>query len=148
MNNLNRIFVAITLSTLALGATATQAHGFSLPSANFVAVHRDTMTSNPFKGAEVNGGTVSASTENGKTTLKLSKDFKIPASPAPHFQVIDADGNTFLLRRLTIVGNKTHRDVVLPSYIKSVAKVQIWCAFAEVVLGEASFESPVMANAN
>jgi len=32
----------------------------------------------------------------------------------------------------------------VPKYVKNVAKVQIWCAFAEVNLGEASFSSPVM----
>ena len=31
-----------------------------------------------------------------------------------------------------------------PKYVKNVAKVQIWCPFAEVDLGEASFSSPVM----
>ena len=31
----------------------------------------------------------------------------------------------------------------MPSYVKNVSKVVIWCAFAEVNLGEASFSSPV-----
>jgi len=33
---------------------------------------------------------------------------------------------------------------VVPSYIKDIAKVQVYCAFAEVLLGETSFSSPVM----
>jgi hypothetical protein len=32
-----------------------------------------------------------------------------------------------------------NRSITLPSYISDVAKVQFWCAYAEVVLGEASF---------
>jgi len=27
--------------------------------------------------------------------------------------------------------------------VKDIAKVQVWCAFAEVLLGEAGFSSPV-----
>ena len=33
--------------------------------------------------------------------------------------------------------SRYHREI-------DVAKVQIWCAFAEVLLGEASFDKPVM----
>lgn len=102
-----------------------------------------TMTS-AFKGAEVNGGTASLVMEHGKNIIRLSDDFKIPNAPAPHFQIIDKEGNTYLLSRLTVIGGKTHREVILPSYIKTVSKVQIYCAFAEVVLGEAKFDRPVM----
>ena len=35
------------------------------------------------------------------------------------------------------------KEIVVPAYIKDVAKVQIYCAWAEAVLGEASFSSPV-----
>jgi hypothetical protein len=101
------------------------------------------MTTSAFKGVEVNGGTASISKVNGKQVLSVSSDFKIPTSPAPHFQVVDTKGNVYLLQRLTIVGDKTHRSVTLPSYIKDVAKVQIWCSFAEVLLGEAKFEKAV-----
>jgi hypothetical protein len=31
----------------------------------------------------------------------------------------------------------------VPSYVKDIAKVQVYCAFAEVLLGESSFNSPV-----
>jgi len=31
----------------------------------------------------------------------------------------------------------------VPSYVRDIARVQIWCAFAETLLGEASFETPV-----
>jgi hypothetical protein len=35
-------------------------------------------------------------------------------------------------------------SITLPSYIRDVAKVQIYCAWAEAVLGEASFGAPLM----
>ena len=34
--------------------------------------------------------------------------------------------------------------LVIPPFVKDVAKVQIWCAWAEVLLGEASFAQPVL----
>ncbi len=102
--------------------------------------------SNGFKGPKANKGTVMHMTEGGKQVLRLSDDFVVPDTPAPHWQVIDSHGNTYLLRRLKVkatIGEKYHQQITLPSYIKDVAKVQIWCAFAEVNLGEASFPSPV-----
>jgi len=41
-------------------------------------------------------------------------------------------------------GESFKKEIVLPKYVKNVAKVQIWCSFAEVNLAEASFSSPVM----
>jgi hypothetical protein len=46
------------------------------------------------------------------------------------------------LQKLTIKGDKLNRAITLPAYVPDVSKVQIWCAFAEVVLGEASFDHP------
>jgi len=45
---------------------------------------------------------------------------------------------------LDIKGGKVNRSITVPSYVPDIAKVQIWCAFAETLLGEASFVSPVM----
>ena len=72
--------------------------------------------------------------------LKLSADFKVPDTPDPHWQVIDSKGNVFLLQRLGIKGDKVNTQITLPSFVKDVAKVQIYCAWAEVVLGETTFE--------
>ncbi len=33
--------------------------------------------------------------------------------------------------------------IVVPAYIPDIAKVQIWCAYAQVLLGEASFAHPI-----
>ena len=61
--------------------------------------------------------------------------------------MVDSDGNVYLLVKLqtkALIGSNYKKEIVVPKYVKNVAKVQIWCAFAEVNLGEASFSSPVM----
>ena len=99
-------------------------------------------TSKPFAGAKANTGTVTATVDNGKITLKVSDDFQIPDTPAPSWQIVDSNGNTYLLKQFKIKGG-TNRTITLPNYIKDVARVQVWCSFAEVLLGEASFETIV-----
>jgi hypothetical protein len=99
-------------------------------------------TSSPFMGVKANTGTVTHSRAGERQIMTLSPDFKIPDAPAPHWQIVDSQGNVFLLQRLDIKGGKFNRQIMLPSYIKDVAKVQIWCAWAEVLLGEASFPDP------
>ncbi len=99
-----------------------------------------------FKGVKVNGGFVTHSTQDGKSVLTLSSDFQVPDTPAPHWQVVDSKGNVYLLQRLKVkatIGEKLNQSIVVPSYVKDVAKVQIWCAWAEALLGEASFPAPV-----
>lgn len=101
-----------------------------------------------FKGAKVNGGTVTHEMKDGKHVLTLSDNFKTPDTPAPHWQVVDSKGDVYLLNRLMVKGglvggDKFNKTITLPSYIRDIAKVQIWCAWAEALLGEASFESPV-----
>lgn len=102
----------------------------------------DAMTSQPFTGAKVNGGTVTITKEGDKTILTLSDDFVVPGTPDPHWQVVDSKGNVYLLERLPVKGDKINTSITLPSYIPDVAKVQIWCAYAESLLGEAPFASP------
>ena len=104
-------------------------------------------TSSQFQGPKANKGTVTHSTKDGKSVLTLSDDFVVPDTPDPHWQVVDSDGNVYLLDKLktkAFVGTNYKKEIVVPKYVKNVAKVQIWCAFAEVNLGEASFSSPVM----
>ena len=106
---------------------------------------QDVKTKSPtFHGAKVNAGTVSCSHSSKGLVLALSDDFVIPDTPAPHWQVVDSRGNAYLLNRLKIKEDKLNKSISVPSYVPDVAKVQIWCAFAETLLGEASFEQPVM----
>jgi hypothetical protein len=99
-------------------------------------------TSKPFAGAKVNGGTATLTTTGSTRTLTLSDDFKVPDTPDPHWQVVDSSGTTFLLQRLAIKGDKVNKTITLPAYVKDVAKVQIYCAWAEALLGEATFDTP------
>lgn len=101
-------------------------------------------TSKPFQGPKANTGTVTHSVEGGRHVLTLSADFTVPDTPDPHWQVVTSRGQVFLLERLDIKGDKVNRKISLPSYIPDVAKVQIWCAWAEANLGEAAFESRIM----
>jgi len=107
-------------------------------------------TSKPFSGAKVNAGTVTHAIKDGKDVLTLSDDFKVPDTPDPHWQVVDSKGNTYLLQRLGaknfagIGKDRINMSITLPSYIKDVAKVQIYCAWAEAVLGEAPFGTPLV----
>jgi hypothetical protein len=99
-------------------------------------------TSTPFSGPKANTGNVTLSSNGRAMVLTLSDDFKAPDAPDPHWQVVDSKGRIYLLQKLTVkglVGDKMNRSITLPSYISDVAKVQFWCAYAEVVLGEASF---------
>jgi hypothetical protein len=98
--------------------------------------------SRPFAGVKANTGSVTLSSSGNVRTLTLSEDFKAPEAPDPHWQVVDNEGRVYLLQKLTVkglTGDKMNRAINLPAYIKSVAKVQFWCAYAEVLLGEASF---------
>src|SRR5438552_10388822 len=94
--------------------------------------------------AAVNGGTVTHSKQGDKNVLTLSDDFKVPETPDPHWQVVDSKGNVYQLDRLQAKNGKYNKSITLPTYVPDVVKVQIWCAFAETLLGEASFSSPVM----
>ena len=104
---------------------------------------QDIHKSGPFQGAKANKGFVTHTTANGKSTLTLSDDFVPPQTPDPHWQVVDSKGNTYLLQKLSIKGDKMNRKITVPKYVPDIAKVQIWCAFAETNLGEAAFEHPV-----
>ena len=118
----------LTLAALALTATLAGAQ-----------------TSTPFAGAKVNGGTVTQSVKDGKRVLTLSSDFQVPDTPDPHWQVVDSNGAVYLLQRLPVKNlaglakDRINTSITLPAYIKDVAKVQIYCAWAEALLGEASF---------
>ena len=103
----------------------------------------DSHTTKPFSGAKVNGGTVTHTTSMGKSVLTLSDDFVDPKTPDVHWQVVDSKGNVYLLQKLSIKGDKVNKSITLPSYVPDVARVQMYCAWAETVLGEAPFEQPV-----
>lgn len=97
-----------------------------------------------FSGAKVNGGTATFTHDGNNRMLTLSDDFqKMIDTPDPHWQVVDSKGNIYLLQKFMIKDDKYNRKIMVPKYVPDIAKVQFWCSFAEVVLGEASFKKPV-----
>ena len=103
----------------------------------------DVHTSGQFAGAKANQGTVTHTVRGGQSVLTLSDDFKVPDAPDPHWRIVDSRGTGYLLQRVVVKPDKINRMIVVPDQVKDVAKVQMWCAFAETLLGEASFGSPV-----
>jgi len=133
MNKAMRFLLRVVLMTTMLFAVS--------------ALAQDAHTTGQFQGPKANKGHVTHSTRDGKSVLTLSDDFVVPDTPDPHWQVVDSDGQVYLLDKLkkkALLGDKYQKEIVLPSYVKNVKKVVIWCAWAEANLGEASFSSPVM----
>ena len=102
----------------------------------------DPNTTPVFQGPKANTGTAAFYHANGKAMLKVSNDFKVPDTPAPTWRVVDSKGNVYTLDAFKIKGGEK-REVVVPAYISDVAKVQVYCAWAEILLGETSFQAPV-----
>jgi hypothetical protein len=96
-----------------------------------------------FEGVKANKGTATHTRQGNTDVLSWSDDYKIPDTPAPHWQVVDSKGNVYLLQQQRIKGDKQNKSIVLPPYVHDVVKVQVWCSFAEALLGEASFSSPI-----
>ncbi|HEX6813600.1 MAG TPA: hypothetical protein VF384_18420 [Planctomycetota bacterium] len=104
---------------------------------------QEAAASAPFQGVKANKGTVTLQRHAADWTLTLSDDFVVPDTPAPHWQLVDARGNVLLLQRLVTKGDVYHKTIAVPAYVPDLAKVQIWCAFAETLLGEATFAKVV-----
>lgn len=125
---MTRHLIRVTVGALALVLMAVTAQAQSHTSAKFA-------------GNAANTGTVSHAAMNGKNVLTLSMDFVTPDTPDPHWQIVDSKGQVFLLQRIAVKEDKMNRSITLPAYITDIAKVQIYCAWAEAVLGETSFGS-------
>ncbi len=111
------------------------------------AANNDTMShmTSQFQGAKANIGTATFYKDGAKRMLKVSDDFKVPDTPAPTWRVVDSKGNIYTLDAFKIkegLGNGEKRQVVVPAYVQDVVTVQVYCAWAQVLLGEAKFSSP------
>jgi len=84
---LKLLFVAVLIAGLGVGAVGAFAQTGS-------------HTSSQFQGPKANKGTVTHSHKDGKNVLTLSDDFVVPDTPDPHWQVVDSDGNVYLLDKL------------------------------------------------
>jgi hypothetical protein len=134
MKQLNRVLSAFAVAAL-------------LVTANSFGAKMDVHTSSRFEGPKANTGTVMHYNENGKSMLKVSDDFKVPDTPAPTWRVVDSKGNIYTLDAFKIKGllgsNAEKREVVVPAYVPDIVRVQVYCAWAEVLLGESSFPQAV-----
>lgn len=129
--NLTRIFTVFAMVAALAASTVAFAAGPM------------SATTNKFEGAKANTGMAMLVTEGGKRLLRVTPDFKVPDTPAPTWRVVDSKGNIYTLDAFKIKDGEK-REVVLPNYVADVAKVQVYCAWAQVLLGEASFAKPVM----
>ena len=133
MQQLNRLLFVCALAAILVGGA--------------FAAKLDSHTSGPFQGPKANTGTVTHTTDNGKSMLRVSDDFKVPDTPAPTWRVVDSKGNIYTLEAFkikgTLGGNAEKREVEVPSYVNDIVKVQVYCAWAQVLLGEASFPTAV-----
>ena len=84
------------------------ATGLFVASIGFAA---DAHTTSKFEGVKANSGTATHARSGNNDTLTWSDDFKIPETPAPHWQVVDTKGNVYLLNRLAIKGDKQNRTI-------------------------------------
>lgn len=123
-----------TLSACALAALLSTTFAFALD-------HGPHMSSG-FAGPKANTGTVSHTYENGKSILRVSTDFKVPDTPAPTWRIVDSKGTIYTLDAFKIKGGEK-RQVNVPGFVHDIAKVQVYCAWAELLLGEANFASAV-----
>jgi len=127
----NRIFSVFALAAMVASATAV-----------FAAEKGGEHTTSMFQGPKANTGMAIHTTEGGKSILRVSPNFKVPDTPAPTWRVVDSKGNVYTLDAFKIKGGEK-REITVPAYVPNIAKVQVYCAFAEVLLGESSFPSPV-----
>ena len=64
----------------------------------------DAHSTTKFEGVKANSGMATHGRSGNNDTLTWSEEFKIPDTPAPHWQVVDSKGNVYLLNRLKIKG--------------------------------------------
>lgn len=139
LRKFTRPALALAVATVATLGTIGCVNAQSSDGKPMMARAEGRRVTNQFQGVKANTGYAIETSENGRIKLAVSDDFVIPDTPAPSWQVIDSQGNTYLLNQFKIKSG-TNRSIVLPAYIKDVQRVQVWCSFAEVLLGEASFK--------
>src|SRR5947208_4585985 len=138
-SRLERNMKIIPMRASRLLQTGAVAFLFTLTTLAYAA---DQHKTNKFEGPKANTGMAVHSIENGRSILRVTSDFKVPDTPAPTWRVVDSRGNIYTLDAFKIKGGEK-REVVVPSYVPNIAKVQVYCAWAQVLLGETSFSQPV-----
>ncbi len=59
----------------------------------------------------------------------------------PRRQVVDTKGAVLRLNRLTLKDETVNRSIMVPADVPDVARIQMWCARAEVLLGKGQARS-------
>ncbi len=95
-----------------------------------------------FQGPKANTGAVNHTREMGHSVLRVTSDFVVPDTPAPTWRLVDSKGNIYTFDAFKIKGGEK-REIVVPDYVQDIVKVQVYCAYAQILLGEASFRSAV-----
>jgi hypothetical protein len=131
---MKRIPFRALLPAMLLIISLTAANGLAKSNGN-------THTSKPFMGVKANTGTVTHTKQGNQNVLTLSDDFIVPDAPAPSWRIVDSKGNLYLLQQMKIKGDRFNRMIVVPAYVKDIAKVQVWCSWAETLLGETTFDA-------
>jgi len=126
-----------------IGMTLMFVLALSVAVAPVLAQKMDKHTTKTFAGPKANKGTVTHTKEGGKSMLTLSDDFVVPDTPDPHWALVDSKGTMIVVQKLKIKNDGYNKKIEVPAYVKDVAKVVIWCAWAEANLGEAAFDKPV-----
>ena len=110
------------------------------------AVALDGEISTPFQSKDVHHGTVTHEVKADRHVLTLSSDFAVPGTPDSHWQIVDSRGNVSLLDRLKLHEDTINTSITVPTSMRDIAKVQIWCPWAELLLGEVSFSTSILAS--
>ena len=129
MKTITRLFNVLAVFAMIAASTA-------------FAADRTVHTSSAFAGPKANTGTAMHLYEGNQSILRVSADFKVPDAPAPTWRIVDSKGTVYTLDAFKIKGGEK-RQVNVPAYVKDIAKVQVYCAWPEVLLGESSFSSAV-----
>ena len=74
----------------------------------------DGHTTSNFEGVKANTGMAAQAREATGETLAVSDDLKIPETPAPRWQVVDAKGIVYLLTPLQTKDGKASVEYVVP----------------------------------
>src|SRR5438094_7908672 len=98
LSNIGSIQLGLLSALIAVGL-------LSVTSSFAADAHSTTM----FVGVKANTGKAMHTREGNKDVLAVSDEFKIPETPAPHWQVVDSKANVDLLNQLRLKDSKSNR---------------------------------------
>jgi hypothetical protein len=100
-------------------------------------------TTTRFTGKEVDRGTVTHEVKNGQHILTMSADFKLPGTPDPHWRVVDSKARSICWTASSSTRTRSIAPSACPSTSRTSPRSRCGVAWAEVLLGEGAFGSPI-----